>query len=146
MSDETIKVDLSPKAESADKEQSADVDFKVDLSKPPVEKKEEDKKTEVEDTSEKKTEVEETKEDPKLEDKVKDKKQTKEEILSAYLTDKYELDIKSLEDVLSNKEKKQVSKLPEEVEKYLEYNKETNRGLKDYMNLQQDLIARMFLF
>lgn len=147
MSDETIKVDLSPKVESTEKEQSTDVDFKVDLSKPPVEKKEEDKKTEEEPVVEnsKEESTSEKTEAPKLsepnekeEDKVKDKKQTKEEILSSYLTDKYQLDIKSLEDVLSNKDKKQVNNLPEEVEKYLEYNKETKRGLKDYINLQQD--------
>ena len=70
--------------------------------------------------------------------KVQDKKQTKEEILSAYLTDKYELDINSLEDVLSNKDKKQVNNFLKRVEKYLEYKKETNRGLKDYVKLQQD--------
>jgi len=147
MSDETIKVNLNQKVGSTDKEQSTDVDFKVDLSKPPVEKKEEDKKTEEETVVEnsKEESTSEKTEAPKLsesnekeEDKVKDKKQTKEEILSSYLTDKYQLDINSLEDVLSNKDKKQVNKLPEEVEKYLEYNKETKRGLKDYINLQQD--------
>ena len=146
MSDETIKVDLTQKGEATNEGQSADVDFKVDLSKPPVEKKEEDKKTEKEEVAEESKEdnTSEKTEDPKepesdkKEEKVKDKKQTKEEILSAYLTDKYKLDINSLEEVLSNKDKKQVNKLPEEVEKYLEYKKETKRGLKDYLNLQQD--------
>tara|TARA_R110001632_G_scaffold78969_2_gene176995 strand:+ start:4040 stop:5203 length:1164 start_codon:yes stop_codon:yes gene_type:complete len=141
MSDETIKVDLTQKGDSANKDQSSDVDFKVDLSKP----------TEAEETLKdegkpKDEEASKEGDEPKAEanskdeekPKVQDKKQTKEEILSAYLTDKYELDINSLEDVLSNKDKKQVNKLPEEIEKYLEYKKDTNRGLKDYMKLQQD--------
>ena len=141
MSDETIKVDLTQKGDSANKDQSSDVDFKVDLSKP--QEAEETSKDEGKPKSEEALkEGDEPKAEAKSKDeekpKVQDKKQTKEEILSSYLTDKYELDINSLEDVLSNKDKKQVNKLPEEIEKYLEYKKDTNRGLKDYMKLQQD--------
>ena len=141
MSDETIKVDLTQKGDSANKDQSSDVDFKVDLSKPPeAEKTSKDEgKPKTEETSKEGDEPKaETKSKDEEKPEVQDKKQTKEEILSAYLTDKYELDINSLEDVLSNKDKKQVNKLPEEIEKYLEYKKDTNRGLKDYMKLQQD--------
>jgi hypothetical protein len=139
MSDETIKVDLTQKGGDAKTDQSTDVDFKVDLSKPLEEKKEEEKKPEEEtkETEDKKVpETEDKKE--KSSEKKEDRKQTKEEILSSYLTDKYELDINSLEDVLSNKGKSKVQELPEEIEKYLEYKKETKRGLKDYMKLQQD--------
>ena len=156
MSDDTVKVDLSKKEDQT--QNSTDVDFKVDLSKPPVEKKEEDKKPEKEtkEVEDKKDTVEEVdkKETPKAEEKeevskepepeekkekvVEEKKLSKEEILSSYLSDKYEMDIKSLEDVLSNKDKKEVQELPEEIEKYLQYKKETKRGLKDYMKLQQD--------
>lgn len=141
MSDETIKVDLTQKGDSTNKDQSSDVDFKVDLSKPP-EAEETSKDEGKPKTEEALKEGDEPKAEAKSKDeekpKVQDKKQTKEEILSAYLTDKYKLDINSLEDVLSNKDKKQVNKLPEEIEKYLEYKKDTNRGLKDYMKLQQD--------
>ena len=139
MSDNTIKVDLTNKGVDTSTDQSVDVDFKVDFSKPLEEKKEEEEKPEEEtkdNKEEKVPEAEEKKEESS--DKKEEKKLTKEEILSSYLTDKYELDIDSLEDVLSNKEKSKVQELPEEIEKYLEYKKETKRGLKDYMKLQQD--------
>ena len=155
MSDDTIKVDLTQKGGDAVKEKSADVDFKVDLSKPPAEKKEEDNKQEdkkeddLKDQSKETDKEEASKEDKKEnstepesnkkeEEKVEEKKLTKEEILSSYLTDKYKIDVDTLEDVLSNKDKKEVQELPEEVEKYLQYKKETKRGFQDYMKLQQD--------
>ena len=54
-----------------------------------------------------------------------------EERIQAYLKERYE--IESIEDVL-----KQPEELPEDVEAFLKYKKETGRGFEDYMNLQKD--------
>lgn len=53
-----------------------------------------------------------------------------EDRVRAYLKDRYE--IESLEDVLNRTE------LPEDVDAFLKYKKETGRGFEDYMNLQKD--------
>lgn len=55
-----------------------------------------------------------------------------EDRVRAYLKDRYE--IESLEDVLNKTEEK----LPEDVDAFLKYKKETGRGFEDYMNLQKD--------
>lgn len=137
-----------------------DVDFKVDLSNPPkkeeVEKKEEEttevasedstnsevneentaaeEKPEVEekDTTEDNTDVEEA------EQPVQKVELTKEEIIAEYLTQKYSMGIEQLEHVLSNKDS-EAQELPEEVEKYLNYKKDTNRGLKDFVKANEDV-------
>jgi hypothetical protein len=134
-----------------------DVDFKVDLSKPPVKEEEakvqEPETTEAEPQSE---EVAEVKEDNTVEQKEevvveeqqpksteteqKEKKPqelTKEDIINDYLTDRYQINAKELEDVLSNNE--EVLDLPEEVEKYLQYKEQTNRGLKDFVKANEDV-------
>ena len=54
------------------------------------------------------------------------------------LKERYEVEVASMEDlknVLSNNEKQQ---LPEEVEKYLEYRKETGRTFQEFQELQKD--------
>lgn len=53
-----------------------------------------------------------------------------EDRVRAYLKDRYE--IESIEDVLKKNE------LPEDVDAFLKYKKETGRGFEDYMNLQKD--------
>lgn len=134
-----------------------DVDFKVDLSKPPV--KEEEAKVQEPETTEaepQKEEVAEVKEENTVDQKeeaVVDEQQpestetepkeekpqelTKEDIINDYLTDRYQINAKELEDVLSNNE--EVLDLPEEVEKYLQYKEQTNRGLKDFVKANEDV-------
>ena len=55
-----------------------------------------------------------------------------EDIVRNFLKEKYQ--IESLEDVL----KKDEEKLPEDVDAFLRYKKETGRSFEDYMNLQKD--------
>jgi len=55
-----------------------------------------------------------------------------EDIVRNFLKEKYQ--IESLEDVLKQDEQK----LPEDVDAFLRYKKETGRGFEDYMNLQKD--------
>lgn len=55
-----------------------------------------------------------------------------EDIVRNFLKEKYQ--IESLEDVL----KKDEQKLPEDVDAFLRYKKETGRSFEDYMNLQKD--------
>lgn len=134
-----------------------DVDFKVDLSKAPV--KEEEAKVQEPETTEaepQKEEVAEVKEENTVDQKeevVVEEKQpestetepkeekpqelTKEDIINDYLTDRYQINAKELEDVLSNNE--EVLDLPEEVEKYLQYKEQTNRGLKDFVKANEDV-------
>lgn len=55
-----------------------------------------------------------------------------EDIVRNFLKEKYQ--IESLDDVI----KKDEQKLPEDVDAFLRYKKETGRGFEDYMNLQKD--------
>ena len=135
------------------------VDFKVDLSKSPEEiqkehkekkesaKAEEPKEVEAkaEETTEQVVEEKETGEEvevveeKKEEEEQPEQKITKEQLINEYLTDNFDMNVDKLKDVLSNSEQKE--QLPEEVEKYLEYKKDTKRGLSDYVKLQQDIEA-----
>lgn len=122
-------------------EPNNDVDFKVNLSS--VKKEEEPEKVEetpeVQEETQEVENKEEVVEEKPVEEKAEEPEQpnepTKEEVINQYLTDKYKINLDSLEDVLSNNKKQD---LPEEVSKYLEYKKETKRGLDDYVKLQQD--------
>lgn len=138
-------------------DQNQDVDFKVDLSKPPV--KEEETKVQEPETTEAETqneEVAEVKEENTVEQKEeevveeqqpeatetepkeeKPQELKKEDIINDYLTDRYQINAKELEDVLSNNE--EVLDLPEEVEKYLQYKEQTNRGLRDFVKANEDV-------
>lgn len=140
-----------------------DVDFKVDLSKPPVKKGEEDKKeqetAEVGSENTTNSEVQEEKapeQQPEAEENIKaeedapaekeadepqeqkEVKVSKEEIIAEFLTSKYSMGLEELEDVLSNKDKN-TQELPEEVEKYLQYKNDTKRGLKDFVKANEDV-------
>ena len=122
-------------------EPNNDVDFKVNLSS--IKKEEEPEKVEetpeVQEETQEVENKEEVVEEKPVEEKTEEPEQpnepTKEDVINQYLTDKYKINLDSLEDVLSNNEKQD---LPEEVSKYLEYKKETKRGLNDYVKLQQD--------
>ena len=54
----------------------------------------------------------------------------------SYIKDRYNKDIKSVDELFAEKEANEP--LPEDVSKYLEYKKETGRGIKDFYNLQRD--------
>ena len=126
------------------------VDFKINLSS--VKKEEEPEKTEETPENKEETQEVENKEEvaneteteqkveEKPEEKVEEKVEqpteaSKEDVINKFLTDKYNIDLNSLDNVLKNNDKQD---LPEEVSKYLEYKKETKRGLNDYVKLQQD--------
>tara|TARA_R110002049_G_scaffold238588_6_gene411707 strand:+ start:250 stop:1398 length:1149 start_codon:yes stop_codon:yes gene_type:complete len=119
-------------------------DFVVDLSKPPkakepeeeVESKEEEGNPKEEEDNSKEEEV--NKEAEEAKEEVEEKpQQSKEELISQYLTDKYDIGVNDLEKVLSNKDKK--TDLPKEVEEYLQYKEETKgRGLKDFVKAHED--------
>ena len=125
-------------------------DFVVDLSKPPKAKEteediklkeEEEAKLKSEEEAKLKAEEEEKEKLKEEDDKVVVEKQTtqlsKEELISKYLTDKYDIGVNDLEKVLSNKDKK--TDLPKEVEEYLQYKEETKgRGLKDFVKAHED--------
>lgn len=137
------------------------VDFKINMTseEPVVEKvAAEDDTFKVQIKPEEKVDVEETKEveaekqeaveestkqasDETTKSVVEEKEQvapkSREELFNELLVDKYKINESELQNVLSNKEKAQ--ELPEEVFKYLEYKKETNRGLEDYVRLNEDL-------
>jgi hypothetical protein len=130
-----------------------EVDFKVDLSKPPVAKEDIEKQEVVEDavqeqeTNEGVLRDSEQGQEEGQEAQVelqevgeKDEKSVepnKQEIINQYLTDKYKISVNDLDNVLSNKNTPQA--LPEEVEKYLQYKQETKRGLKDFVKANEDV-------
>lgn len=130
-----------------------EVDFKVDLSNPPVVEENTEQQEVVEDgiQGEEKDESvlrdgeqgqEESQEDQSQSPVVEEKNQeavnsSREEIINQYLTDKYKIGVDDLENVLSNNNTPQ--ELPEEVEKYLQYKQETNRGLKDFVKANEDV-------
>lgn len=144
-------------------ELNQDVDFKVDLSKPPVKKTEEGKtekeapEVDVENTQNSEVEKQETtdqqsevEENTEAEEKTANEKESeeseepkkvkvsKEDIIAEFLTNKYSMGLEELENVLSNKDKNK-QELPEEVEKYLQYKKDTKRGLKDFVKANEDV-------
>lgn len=143
-----------------------EVDYKVDLSKPPVKKEEvesKEKEQETPEVAEEKAATEEVKEENKEQQEVveeqkpeaeekevvvqEEKKEekpeeprtpSKEEVIAEFLTQKYSMGLEELDNVLLNNENKS-QELPEEVEKYLEYKKETRRGLKDFVKANEDV-------
>lgn len=54
-----------------------------------------------------------------------------------YLKERHNLEVESI-DVLKNTEKPQEQSLPEDIAKFMEYQKETGRSFEDYARLQQD--------
>lgn len=119
-----------------------DVDYKVNLSNPPVEEQVEENKEE--DSVE--NQETESKEEEVIDQQVEEKKEeveeeptpvSKEEMIGEYLTNKYSMGLEDLDNVLSNKNKN-TQVLPEEVEKYLKFKDETKRGLKDFVKANED--------
>ena len=79
--------------------------------------------------------VELEKSEPAVEDKTPSLELNDDNVLS-YIKDRYNKDIKSVDELFAEKEANEP--LPEDVSKYLEYKKETGRGIKDFYNLQSD--------
>lgn len=129
-----------------------DVDFKVDLSKAletetnTEENKEADAVQEQEANESVLRDGEQSEEggqeaEVELQEVVQEDQQTveptKEDIINQYLTDRYKMKVDDLDNVLTQTEKTQ--ELPEEVEKYLQYKKDTKRGLKDFVKANEDV-------
>ena len=55
-----------------------------------------------------------------------------------HLKERYNAQFESIDDVLKNTEEKQVE-LPEDISKFLDFKRETGRGLEDFMRIQKDL-------
>ena len=64
--------------------------------------------------------------------------QIDESSILKHLKERYNAQFESLDEVLKHNEQEQVV-LPEDVSKFMEYKKETGRGLEDFMRVQQDL-------
>lgn len=133
--------------------QGAEVDYKVNISNPP-----QAEQTQPEETSEVQAEeqvqaegneeqVQEQVEQPQAEEQAPEEPQqqetaeeapamSREELFNQLLQTKYNMGADELENVLTNST--QAQELPEEVKAYMEYHKETKRGLNDYLRLQQD--------
>jgi hypothetical protein len=60
-----------------------------------------------------------------------------ENVILKELNEKYGFDAKSLDDL----KPKEIAKLDPEIEKYLEYKKETGRGYQDFLNVEKDWTA-----
>lgn len=58
-----------------------------------------------------------------------------DEAVLSYFKNKYDKDIDSIDSLFSTNEP---AALPEDIDAYLKYKKETGRGLKDFVNLQRD--------
>lgn len=80
---------------------------------------------------------EETKIEEKVEEKVEDKPSLKEEEVLSFIKNRYGDEVSSLDDFTSKR--KDTPDLPEEVVNYLNYKKETGRGLDDFMRLTKDV-------
>ena len=124
------------------------VDFKVNIAQP----KSEEAAPEVEEqqTEEAAEEVQdevqspenqEVEENKAPEEKESPKELSKEEIVNQLLSDKFNITLDGLSDVLTNNEKKAAEQveLTEDIKKYLEFHKETKRGLADFVKLQEDV-------
>lgn len=80
---------------------------------------------------------EEAKVGEKVEEKVKDKPSLSEEEVLSFIGNRYGEEVSSLDDLTSKR--KDNPDLPEEVVNYLNYKKETGRGLDDYIRLTKDV-------
>tara|TARA_R110000744_G_scaffold114561_3_gene214323 strand:+ start:374 stop:1513 length:1140 start_codon:yes stop_codon:yes gene_type:complete len=79
----------------------------------------------------------ETKVEEKVEEKVENKPSLKEEEVLSFIKNRYGDEVSSLDDLTSKR--KDTPDLPEEIVNYLNYKKETGRGLDDFMRLTKDV-------
>lgn len=137
---EDLKVNLS---------EDKAADFKVDLSKPANPQPENQDKTEAEVETQGTPQEEPKKEVQTTEPEVADKKEepqqlSKEELVNQLLSDRFNITLEKLPEVLKNSEEKpaETVELTEDIKKYLEFKKETKRGLADFVKLQEDIDSR----
>jgi len=99
--------------------------------------KKEDPKKEPETIIEEKKEEPPTKENPSSEkiDEAPSSELNDEDVLS-FIKKRYNKDINSVDELFAEKEANK--ELPEDVSAYLEYTRETGRGIEDFYNLQKD--------
>lgn len=141
-------------AKKLSSEESNDgVDFKLDPNlfnsvgeniESVEEKTEEPVEEEKEENQQTESEVREAEQaEPEVQEDSKKESQelSREELVNQLLTDRFNLTLDALPEVLSNNEnsEKESIELPEDVKKYLEYKKETNRPLSDFIKLQQNV-------
>jgi hypothetical protein len=129
---EDIKVNLSSQDE---------VDFKIDLSKAAdVNKKVEE---ETQDPVQNGTEETQESSEPQVEEQ-KTEEVSREELVNQLLSDRFNITLDKLPEVLNNTEKQaaETVELTEDIKKYLEFKKETKRGLADFVKLQEDIDAK----
>ena len=136
---EEVKVELN---------NQEDVDFKVNLSAPqqPQEQVEQEVEESVEENQEPvqdSTEQSEESAEPQVEQQPENEELSREEIVNQLLRDKFNITLDTLPEVLNNTEKQaETVELTEDIKKYLEFKKETKRGLADFVKLQEDIDAR----
>ena len=136
---EEVKVELN---------NQEDVDFKVNLSAPqqPQEQVEQEVEESVEENQEPvqdSTEQSEESAEPQVEEQPENEELSREEIVNQLLRDKFNITLDTLPEVLNNTEKQaETVELTEDIKKYLEFKKETKRGLADFVKLQEDIDAR----
>jgi hypothetical protein len=129
--------------------QSAEADYKINLSNPAPQNEEsvsESENTQAEEGNVQEEGVVETEVQPEQNEKVEEsteqeeapKELTKEEMVNKLLSDRFNVTLEQLPEVLSNNEKESNTlDVPEDVKAYLEYRKETNRPLSDFVALQK---------
>jgi hypothetical protein len=138
---EEVKVNLSNQDE---------VDFKVNLSavNEPVAEAESESTETVEENQEPvadSTEQVQESAEPQVEETQEEVKEevSREELVNQLLSDRFNITLEKLPEVLNNTESQAESvELTEDIKQYLEFKKETKRGLADFVKLQEDIDAR----
>ena len=135
MNDDGDFVDMNSKQEPNATNQTEEVSAEADKAEVQAEVQEqvqEEVEEVVQETVQKQVEVQEN-----VQETVQ-KEDLDESRILQHLKERYNAQFETLDDVLKNSEQKQVQ-LSEDIQKYLEYKKETGRGLEDFMRLQQDV-------
>lgn len=68
-----------------------------------------------------------------------DNKELSDDDILSILKERYNVESNSLNDVLSNNEKSESVELTDDVKKFLDFQKETGRGLQDFLKAQRDI-------
>ena len=68
-----------------------------------------------------------------------DNKELSDDDILSILKERYNVESNSLNDVLSNNEKSESVELTDDVKKFLDFQKETGRGLQDFLKAHRDI-------
>jgi hypothetical protein len=74
--------------------------------------------------------------EPPIDETTIETPELKEEDVLSYLGKRYNKDISSFDELMAQRQENE--QLPEDVEAFLKYKKETGRGIQDYLKLQED--------